>query len=69
MPEMKHYIVTQTREVHVSANSAKDAGVIAAAAFEYGQNSSHGVIKGPAGVWGNTDTQIRVISMQVNERR
>lgn len=67
MPEMRHYTVTQTRKVRVTANSAADAAQIAAAAFEHGQTSdgsvSHG--RGPHGIWGNTSGRIQEIDMRV----
>lgn len=67
MPEIRHYTVTQTRKVRVSANSAADAAQIASAAFEHGQNSegavSHG--RGPHGIWGNTTGAIQEIDMRV----
>lgn len=59
------YLCTEIREVIVTARSAKDAQAIATAAFKNGQNSANGVIDGPAGVWGNTEEQIRVTSQKV----
>lgn len=69
MPEMRYFTVTEVREVEVVANSVVDAGRIAAAAFENGQNSDGGVIDGPKGVWGNTRGRIRVRDQEVKEKR
>lgn len=69
MPEIRRYVVTQTREVRVQANSAADAGKIAAAAFANGQNIDAGVKNGPEGIWGNTDGRIQETSLIVNKVR
>lgn len=70
MPEMKNYIIDQTRTVEVTANSAIEAAMIASAAFEHGQDSSAGVAAGhaPEGVWGNTTTRIREVKFNIHER-
>lgn len=68
MPEIRHYTVTQTRKVRVSANSAADAAQIAAAAFEHGQMKSEPSVtggRGPHGIWGNTTGRIEEIDMRV----
>lgn len=67
MPEIRHYKVSQTREVSVSANNPVDAVRIAGAAFEHGQDTTHGVKNGPAGIWGNTDTLIKVTDISARE--
>lgn len=69
MPQMRYFTVTQEREVKVAALSAVDAGRIAYAAFEHGQDSEAGVAKGkaPEGVSGNTAAEIRVTSLWVRE--
>lgn len=67
MPEMRHYEVAQTRKVKVIANSPADATAIADAAFTNGQNSDNGVKDGPAGIWGNTDSKVRVTDMTCYE--
>ena len=71
MPEIRRYIVTQTREVHVTANSAADAVRLADAAFEHGQNSDSGIArdKAPEGVWGNTESRIRTVETWAKEKR
>lgn len=71
MPEIRTFIVTQTREVKVTANSAADAMLLAEAAFVHGQNSANGIAigKGPEGIWGNTDSRIREVGLAVEERR
>lgn len=69
MPEVRNYVVVQTREVEVVAHSCNDAVRIASAAFSNGQNSSDGVLAGPVGVWGNTDSRIRETSIVATERR
>jgi hypothetical protein len=68
MPEMRHYLVTQTREVEVTANNEADAILIADAAFIHGQNRSDPSIAighSPVGVWGNTGTYIKIIEVNV----
>lgn len=68
MPEMQHFVITQTREVEVTANSHRDAIDIAHAAFENGQNRTDPtVINGPEGIWGNTTSRVRTV--EVNCRR
>lgn len=69
MPEMRYFVVTQTREVKVVANHVADAVLIADAAFKHGQNSDSGVAggKGPEGVWGNTRSLIRETSIVAKE--
>jgi hypothetical protein len=67
MPEIKNFVVVQTSTVRVRANSARDAALIAAAAFDHGQNSDQGIAKPeavPEGVWGNTTHAIRVTGIQ-----
>lgn len=65
MPEIRHFIVTQTRSVKVDANNATDAVRLASAAFEHGQNADFGIArdKGPEGIWGNTSSQIKEESL------
>lgn len=65
MPEMLHYVVTQTRTVEVTANNSEDAVRIAAVAFEHGQNADCGVPydKAPDGVWGNTRSRIKELKI------
>lgn len=65
MPEMRTYIVTQVREVKVSANSILDAAQIATIAFEHGQTTNGSLLPGMGvpGMWGNTDKLIREISL------
>lgn len=70
MPEMRRYTVTETRTVRVSANSAVGAARIAAVAFAEGQDSA-GHLKSKEGLgdlWGDTDTRIRVVGLEVVER-
>lgn len=69
MPEMRHYVVTQTRSVEVTANSAADAALIASAAFKNGQNSRYSVIDGPTGVWGNTTSRIQELALKTEKVR
>lgn len=70
MPEVHSYTVEQIRKVEVRANSLDDACRIASAAFEHGQNSDNGVAygKGPAGVWGDTTSRIRTVSMTADDQ-
>ena len=72
MPEIRYYVVTQTREVKVTANSPTDAVRLADAAFEHGQMNSEPIIaagKGPEGVWGNTRSRIRVVETWATEEK
>lgn len=75
MPEVKYYLVTQTRQVKVTANTETDAARIATVAFETGQNSDHGVkLQGPSmfdieGVWGNTTSKIEVVGLTIDVER
>jgi hypothetical protein len=67
MSARMYYVVTQTREVEVVANNIEDAGLIASAAFEHGQDSEGRVPFGktPFGVDGNTRTRIRIVDLHV----
>ena len=71
MPEMKQYIVSQTREVSVTANNEVDAIRIADAALTHGQDANGGIAKdkAPEGVWGNTDARIEVTDLSIERRR
>lgn len=70
MPEIIHYLVTQTRQVQVDAEDAEDAVRIAKAAFTHGQNSDCGVAKdkGPEGIWGNTTSRILETEIYVSRK-
>lgn len=67
MPAIRHFVVKEEREVQVSANSAHEAVLIAAAAFQNGQNSGNGVIDGPPDVWGNTTSKIKTTHISATE--
>lgn len=72
MPVIQHFVVTQTREVMVSANSIGDAVLIGAHAFEHGQNSDNGIRNPhalePRGVtWGNTSGPIKDVELTVRK--
>lgn len=69
MPAIRRFVVTETREVKVTANNAEAAVQIAAAAFKYGQNVDNGVAngKGPEGVWGNTASKIKTTAITAYE--
>lgn len=72
MPEIRHYVVQQVREVKVTANSATGAALLAEAAFEHGHALGSTAIaagKAPEGVWGNTMSRVREIDLHVVERR
>lgn len=70
MPEIRHYKVTQIREVEVTANELGDALAIADAAFKNGQNSDNGAKLSSKeemkllGVWGNTSTEIKEVGLK-----
>lgn len=65
MPEMRNYVVTQTRIVEVTANSSEDAVRIAVVAFEHGQNADVGIpaTKAPEGIWGNTRSRVKELKI------
>ena len=63
MPEIRHFKVTQTREVEVTANTQEDAIRIASTAFKNGQRNGKDVIDGPEGVWGNTSHPVKEIEL------
>lgn len=72
MPEIRHYVVQQIREVKIDANSASDAAQLAEAVFEHGHLGGSTAIakdKAPEGVWGNATTRVREIDLHVKERR
>lgn len=70
MPAIRRYLVTQTREVEVTANDSADAIKIAEFAFTHGQHASEpSVIGGLEGVWGNTETYIRETEIVCKEKR
>lgn len=68
MPEMQHFVITQTREVEVTANSHRDAIDIAHEAFQTGQDANGRITKRPeSGCWGDTDGRVRTV--EVNCKR
>jgi hypothetical protein len=70
MPVIRNYLVNQTREVEVRANSLVDAIRIADAAFANGQNSDNGIKNIPEelhGIWGNTTSGIREVDISARE--
>ena len=72
MPEIKYYVVTETRRVEVTANDAVDAARLASAAFEHGQFETDAGIaagKAPEGIWGNTTSKVERIALQVETTR
>ena len=68
MPLIRLFEVTQVRTVRVTANDLISAAAIATSAFEHGQDSDNGVMqdKAPVGVWGNTVSQIKEVSLSVD---
>jgi hypothetical protein len=67
MPEIRYYVVTQTREVKVQANSHRDAIDIAHDAFENGQDANGHLITKQSECWGDTESKIRTV--EVNCKR
>lgn len=63
MPEIRHYTVTETREVEVTANSSLDAAQIAAQAFKFGPNAT------AEGVWGHPTSDIKQKSLLIERQR
>jgi hypothetical protein len=43
MPAIRHYVITETKEVSVSANTLSDAGKIGQHAFETGDATVEGI--------------------------
>lgn len=62
MPEIRHYTVTETREVRVQANDIEDACRIAVLAFERSADDQVVPIVVP-GVWGNRLGRVKVKSL------
>jgi hypothetical protein len=59
MPEMVSYVVTQTREVKITANSAADAVVVATATFDHKLK--------PDEIWGHATTDVRITDISARE--
>lgn len=57
MPEVKSYVVEQTRRVRVTANNAVDAGDIASVAFDDGPRQTEG--------WGHTNGEIQILGLNI----
>lgn len=57
MPEIKHFVVHQTRKVHVRANSATEAAIIAEEAFAKPMVLNDGTFLSKVDVkpWGNAN--------------
>lgn len=66
MPEMRDYIVKQTRSVEVRANTLVDAIRIADAAFLHGQNRDARLRdkEGLEGIWGDTTAPIKELKLE-----
>lgn len=62
MPEIRHYKVTQTREVNIVAHNEIDAALIAQSAFD-------DAARGPADIWGRVDGEIRNIELNVRHKK
>ena len=68
MPIINNYVVTQTREVSVRANSLEDAIRLAGIAFEKGQNTEGGIMSDDKdNVWGNTTSRIKETDLGARE--
>lgn len=75
MHEIRNFVVAQTREVSVRANSLEDAIRIAGRAFVDGQNSDGGVklrsrpekADPIEGIWGNTTSRIKETDLSARE--
>lgn len=61
MPEMRHYLVTQTRQVHVRATSAREANHYGSSAFEVGLENLVSEDRG------HIVDQIREVSLKTEE--
>lgn len=67
MPAIRHYRVTQTRVVNVSANTPADAVQIAESAFTGGQRPDNDVIVKLEGIWGHPTSRVRSTGMTCGE--
>jgi hypothetical protein len=63
VPESKHYIVTQTRRVKVTANTPLDAGKLAEDAFEGKATST------TDGPWGYVTDKVEVTEFNIEKER
>lgn len=61
MPEIRHYIVTQERQVKIWANSPEDAAIVGASVF----NGTTPVVP----VQGGPESQVRDLGIFVKEDR
>lgn len=65
MPAIRHYKITQIREVFVMANSHRDAIDIAHEAFENGQDANNHIVKRPEnGCYGDTVSKIQTTEVK-----
>lgn len=71
MPESRAFVVTETRQVKVAANSCVEAAQIAQLAFdgktEFDVNTARGVEQALPGVWGYKNSSIRQVEVEVRE--
>lgn len=70
MPVIRNYVVSQTREVNVRANSLTDAIRIAGVAFNNGQNSDSSaryIQENIPGIWGDTTTPVKETDITARE--
>lgn len=65
MPEVKHYIVTQEREVRVTANDPLSAIAIASVAFQQEGLAKSGV--GIEDVYGTTTREVEITDIQARK--
>src|SRR5881275_120890 len=63
MPAIRHYKITQVREVFVMANSHRDAIDIAHEAFEKGQDANNKILKKLDGVYGDTVSKVKTTNV------
>lgn len=68
MPEMIHYVVTQTRVVRVSANDELGAARVANEAFESNSDNIR-LSVAKDGIWGNTNSAPQVTELRVSKER
>lgn len=69
MPESRHYVVTQTRSVQVSANTPVGAAEIAALAFDGKDARSTRFVEGELDIWGYQTSEVRPIEMTIKDLR
>jgi hypothetical protein len=69
MPEIRHFVVTETRRVQVSANNAVDAAKIGQRAFDGEPTRSSIDVEADLGIWGHTNSSVQQTELNVKDVR